>query len=114
MTENRLPAHLEVSGLLRAAQANGDFGMVLHKGERDSGTILIVMLDNQGLGALFERMPQLDGSRKWTEVKAQVADNKSEFEDYLSRRMGQDPDVWIVELTVAKAEQFIRDNLSQG
>ena len=112
MTENRLPAHLEVSGLLRAAQANGDFGMVLHKGERDSGTILIVMLDNQGLGALFERMPQLDGSRKWTEVKAQVADNKSEFEDYLNRRMGQDPDVWIVELTVAKAEQFIRDNLS--
>jgi len=110
--ENRLPAHLEVSGLLRTAQANGDFGMVLHKGERDSGTILIVMLDNQGLGVLFERMPQLDGSRKWTQVKVQVPDNKSEFEDYLDRRKDQDPDVWIVELTIAKAEQFIRDNLS--
>lgn len=110
----RLPTHLEVSGLLRTAQAGGDFGMVLHKGERDGGTILIVMLDNQGLGVLLERMPQLDGSRKWTSVKSQVSDNKSEFEDYLDRRTRQDPDVWIVELTVAKREQFIRDNLSAG
>ncbi len=111
--ESRLPAHIEVSGLLRTAQANGDFGMVLHKGERVGGTILIVMLDNQGLGTLLERMPQLDGSRNWTKVKVQTSDNKQEFEEYLSRRMKQDPDVWIVELTVAKVEQFIRDNLSQ-
>lgn len=110
--ETRVPAHIEVSGLLRTAQAGGDFGMVLHKGERDAGTILVVMLDNQGLGSLFERMPQLDGTRKWTQIKSQVYDNKQEFEDYLSRRIAQDPDVWIVELTVAKAEQFIRDNLS--
>lgn len=110
--ETRVPAHIEVSGLLRTAQAGGDFGMVLHKGERDAGTILVVMLDNQGLGSLFERMPQLDGSRKWTQVKIQASDNKQEFEDYLTRRMAQDPDVWIVELTVAKPAQFIRDNLS--
>jgi len=110
--DNRIPAHVEVSGLLRTAQSNGDFGMVLHTGERDGGTILIVMLDNQGLGTFLERMPQLDGSRKWAISKVQVSDNKSEFEDYLTRRMQQDPDVWIVELTVAKVEQFIRDNLS--
>ena len=110
--DNRLAAHIEVSGLLRSAQANGDFGMVLHKGERDAGSILIVMLGNQGLGTLLERMPQLDGSRQWAKTKVQVSDNKSEFEDYLARRMQQDPDVWIVELTVAKVEQFIRDNLS--
>lgn len=110
--ENRLPAHLEVSGLLRLTQAGGDFGMILHKGEHDGGTILIVLLNNQGLGLLFERMPQLDGSRKWMQVKAQASEQKQEFEDYLTRRMGQDPDVWIVELTVAKVEQFIRDNLS--
>lgn len=108
----RLPAHLEVSGLLRAAQADGDFGMVLNKGERDGGTILVVLLDNQGLGVLFERMPSADGSRKWLSVKTQVIDNKMEFEDYLDRRKQQDPDVWIVELTVADRERFVRDNLS--
>lgn len=108
----RLPAHIEVSGLLRTAQAGGDFGMVLAKGEADAGTVLVVLLDNQGLGVLYERMPDRDGARKWTHVKSQVADNKNEFDDYLSRRQGQDPDMWIVELTVADRERFVRDNLS--
>jgi len=110
--DTRLPAHLEVNGFVRAAQAVGGFGMVLHKGERDGGTILIVMVENQGLGVLYERMPQLDGTRKWSQVKVQVSDNKSDFDYYLDRRSGQDPDVWIVELTVADRERFVRDNLT--
>lgn len=88
--------------------------MVLHKGERDAGTLLIVIVENQGLATLHERMPQLDGTRKWTTTKCQLIENKKEFEDYLTRRMVQDPDVWIVELTVADRERFVRDNLSQS
>lgn len=107
----RLPAHIEVAGLLRAAQADGGFAMVLHKGERDGGTILIVIVENQGLGVLYERMPQLDGSRQWTHSKVQVPDNKSDFDDYLDRRMAQDRDVWIVELTVADRERFVQQTL---
>lgn len=107
MDEARLPAKIEVSGLIRATQAQGGFGMVLHKGEETGGTILVVILDNQGLGVLYERMPMLDGTRKWTRTQSQVADNKSEFEDYLARRIRQDPDVWIVELTIAEGERLI-------
>ncbi|MGE8132651.1 DUF1491 family protein [Novosphingobium subterraneum] len=114
MTESRLPAHLEVQGMIRAVQAEGGFAMVLHKGERDGGTVLIVILENQSLGILYERMPDVDGRRKWRISKSQVIENKQEFEDYLSRRMQQDPDVWIVELTVADRERFVRDNLSAG
>lgn len=107
MEEARLPAALEVSGLLRRTQAAGGFAMVLHKGERDGGTILVVIVDNQGLGSLYERMPQSDGSRKWTEVKRQSFDSKHEFDDYLARRSAQDPDVWIIELTIADGERLV-------
>lgn len=110
--DTRLPAHIEVNGLVRAAQAVGGFAMVLQKGERDAGTILIVFLDNQDLGTLYERMPDIDGTRKWRVSKSQVIDNKQEFEDYLERRKSQDRDLWIVELTVADRERFVRDNLS--
>ncbi|MGV3511105.1 MAG: DUF1491 family protein [Novosphingobium sp.] len=110
--ESRLPAHLEVHGLVRTVQAEGGFAMVLHKGERDGGTILIVIVENQSLEHLYERMPDVDGRRKWRLVRHQVPENKQEFEDYLSRRMQQDPDVWIVELTVADRERFVRDKLS--
>lgn len=110
--DSRLPSHIEVGALLRLAEAAGGFGMVLHKGERDSGTILIVVMQNQGLGTLYERMPQLDGTRKWVAVKEEVFDNKWKFEEYLTRRSEQDPDLWLLELTVADCARFIRDQLS--
>ena len=105
---SRIPANLEVSGLIRAAHAAGGFAAVLHKGEPDSGTILVVALENGGIARLFERMPQLDGSRKWVESRVQDIDRKSEFDAYLARRSGQDPDVWIIELDIANPERLIR------
>ena len=57
----RLPAHLEVSGIIRSVQAQGGFATVLAKGERDAGTILILTLEKGENGSLYERMPQLGG-----------------------------------------------------
>ncbi len=107
MTESRLPASLEVSAFVRRTQATGGFAMVLKKGEPDAGTILVVILDNQGLGTLFERMPQIDGSRKWTEIKSQSIENKNDFDTYLGRRTEQDADLWLIELTIADGERLI-------
>lgn len=105
--EARLPAHLEVAGLLRAAQAAGGFAMVLEKGEREGGTILVVLLENGGNPRVFERMPSLDGPRKWSIAKIEGIDNKQEFSDYLTRRKRQDHDLWIIELDVVNGERFI-------
>jgi hypothetical protein len=111
MSAARLPAALEATALIRLAESHGGFGMVLHRGEPDSGTILIVILDNQGFGQtlarLFERLPKADGTRGWALAKVQDPENKLEFEEYLKRRVAQDRDVWIVELTIAEGEQFI-------
>ena len=81
--------------------------MVLAKGERDAGTILIVTM-YRGEGArLYERMPQLDGTRRFVQTKVQDPENKKEFSDYLERRQSQDPDIWIVEVDIDEAERFI-------
>lgn len=103
----RLPAHLEVAGLIRSVQAAGGFAAVLGKGEREAGTILVVTTQNGRNSRVFERMPQLDGTRKWSCSKQQHAENPQEFSEYLDRRKKQDPDVWIVELDIAQAERFI-------
>ena len=117
MSIGRLPAALEVSALIRLAEASGGFGMVLHRGEPDSGTVLIVILDNQGFGqtvaSAFERLPKADGTRGWALAKTQDAENKAEFESYLARRMAQDPELWVIELTIAEGERFIL-NLEAG
>lgn len=103
----RLPAHLEVAALLREVQANGGFATVLRKGERDAGTILVVLCENGAQQRLYERMPQLDGTRAWICSKAEDIEKPGEFSEYLERRGRQDGDVWIVELDIADGERFI-------
>lgn len=103
----RLPAHLEVSGLIRLVESQGGTAMVLAKGERDAGTILIVTMCRGEDVRLFERMPQMDGTRPFLATKFQDLEKPEEFSEYLDRRRRQDPDIWIIEVDIANAERFV-------
>ena len=105
--EERLPAHLEVSGLIRAVEAAGGFATVLAKGERDAGTLLIICCESDTNVRLYERMPQLDGTRGWVLSKVQDTENPRDFTEYWQRRRRQDGDLWVVELDIANGERFI-------
>jgi hypothetical protein len=105
--EARLPAHLEVSSLIRRTHAAGGFAAVLRKGDPDTGTIIVVINENGANSKAYERMPQLDGCREWSCSKSQNVENPYEFSEYLDRRGLQDPDLWIVELDIAQGERFI-------
>ncbi|QVM84465.1 DUF1491 family protein [Novosphingobium decolorationis] len=103
----RLPAHMEVSALIRRIESEGGFGMVLNKGERDAGTLMVVLVERGRDSRAYERMPQLDGTRKWTLSREQDPENPWEFSEFLERRGEQDPDLWIVELDIADGVRFI-------
>ncbi|MEP2236335.1 MAG: DUF1491 family protein [Alteripontixanthobacter sp.] len=103
----RLPAHIEVSGLIRAVNAAGGFATVLAKGEKDAGTILLLTVARDQTTKLYERMPQLDGSRPFSLSREENPENKQEFAEYLMKRRRQDRDTWLVELDIADAERFI-------
>lgn len=109
MTGGRLPAHLEVSALIRSAEAAGGFATVIAKGDRETGVILIVTSERGGTARLWERMPRFDGTRQFTLVRTQDPDKKEEFSEYLLRRSARDPDIWIVELDIADAERFVAE-----
>lgn len=105
--DGRLPAHVEVAGLLRSAEAAGGFGTVIAKGERDAGIILILTMEKGRNACLWERMPQPDGHRRYAVARRQDPDNPLEFGDYIERRKRQDRDCWIVELDIADPERFV-------
>lgn len=105
--DERLPAHLEVASIIRMAQAKGGFATVLSRGERDAGTILVLTMYRGKNATLFERMPQLDGTRPYIATKQQDTEKPDEIDEYLARRQQQDPDIWVVEADIADAEQFI-------
>tara|TARA_Y100000780_G_scaffold95386_1_gene86850 strand:- start:2088 stop:2423 length:336 start_codon:yes stop_codon:yes gene_type:complete len=103
----RLPAHVEVSGLIRAVESAGGFVMVLQKGERDAGTILVLTTQNGRNTRLWERMPQLDGSRKFSCTREQDDENPREIDEYVGKRRRSDPDCWVIELDIENAERFV-------
>ncbi|KPL69088.1 hypothetical protein SZ64_13830 [Erythrobacter sp. SG61-1L] len=105
--DDRIPAHLEISGLIRVVNAAGGFATVIAKGERDAGTILVICCENGAKGRIYERMPQLDGSRQWTLTRTQDTENPVDFSEYYQRRKRQDDDLWILELDIANGERFI-------
>lgn len=105
--DQRLPAHLEVAALLRQVQAQGGFATVIQKGEREAGTILLILCEGGRNCRAYERMPQLDGTRIWHRSKMESDDNKAEFAEFIARRGDQDRDLWIVELDIAHGERLI-------
>jgi len=105
--EARLPAHVEVGGLLRRVQQEGGFATVLHKGEPQAGTILLVLTDGGAGQRAWERMPQADGARRWALARSEAPGEAQAFAEWLERRQRQDPDLWIVELDIPQAERFI-------
>ncbi|MEL7199372.1 MAG: DUF1491 family protein [Pseudomonadota bacterium] len=107
--DTRLPAHLEIGAMVRLAQAQGGMATVLSKGERDAGTILLVTISRGIGGQLYERMPQLDGTRSFVRTKSQDTEKPYEFSEYLERRRGQDSDIWILEVDIDDPERFIAD-----
>jgi len=103
----RIPAHLEVSGLLRAVEAAGGFAAIIAKGERDAGTLLVTCCEKGKNYRAYERMPRPDGTRGWALAKTEDPENPLEFGEYLERRRRQDEDLWIIELDIPDAERFI-------
>ncbi|MGX7927570.1 DUF1491 family protein [Tsuneonella sp. HG094] len=103
----RLPAHLEVAGIRRLAESHGGFAMVIAKGERDAGTIAIVIIGRGEPAWLYERMPMLDGNRRFVHTVSEDPENKREFSETLTRRSERDPDLWLIEADVPDRERFV-------
>ena len=109
MTE-RLPAHLEVAGLLREAQATGGFGAVLHRGDRDRGAILVVLAERGSPVFLLERRLSADFSYRWAAVDAAERDQLNRWRD----QPRIDPDCWLIELDIPDAQRFVAEMTERG
>lgn len=108
----RLPASVEVSGLLRRIAAEGDFATVLKKGDPDRGALLLVVASRGSYVACLERVLGFDGGYSWERVGPAGSSNSQELADFLQKRTRFDEDIWLIELDVAQAERFIAETTS--
>jgi hypothetical protein len=72
--------------------------VVLKRGDDDSGAVLL-RIDKGARGVLvLAREYGSDGKRQWLPVVGEGPSPASEADSYIERRLGRDPDLWVVEV----------------
>jgi hypothetical protein len=107
---DRLPTGMAVSALVRLVDQAGGSAMVLARGDRDSGSVLLVVEQRGGPPQLFERGYGPDGRRAVVPVGPAQRDPHAVL-DYWQRRRRSDPDLWVVEVNVADAQRLAAETI---
>lgn len=107
---DRLPTGLAVNALVRLVDQAGGGAMVLARGDRDSGLVLLLVEARDGAPQLFERGYGPDGRRTVVQVGPREADPGAIL-DYWQRRRRSDPDLWVVEVNVADAKRLAAETI---
>lgn len=114
MSDGRLPAAVEASGLIRRVQAEGDFAMLLKKGDPDRGALILIVGSRGRHVTCLERMLSPDGKYRWQQVGPGESSGSGEIAEFLAKRQRVDADLWLIELDIALAERFIAETIAEG
>ena len=110
----RLPAHIEATGLVRRAEADGGFGTILKKGDPDRGALVLMLTTRGEHRACLERALSPDGSYRWQQVGPAAGADAATLADWSQKRVRFDEDLWLIELDIADPERFIVETMAQG
>ena len=114
MTEGRLPAGLEVGGLIRRAEAEGGHGMVIHKGDERRGALTLLIARRGVHAACLERTLTIDGQYAWRIVGPAADAAPAAVAEWAKKRLRMDPDEWQIELDIPLPERFVAEMTGVG
>jgi hypothetical protein len=96
MAEPRVKAGLWVKMALRMADLDGRPGVVLRKGDADSGGVLVVLRGRDGL-VVLSQIRAADSMLAWMRATGAAPVNEEAVDAYVARQVKFDPDVWVLE-----------------
>ena len=111
--DDRLPAALEARAIMRAVETAGGHAMLLQKGDRDRGALVLMLLEKDRHMACYERELTMQGRYEWTRTGPDENAGNQAINAFIERKKRGDPDLWILELTVADAQGFADETLSR-
>ena len=114
MSDDRLPARLEASSLVRRAEIAGGSGMVIARGDGDRGSIVQLIAHRGQHVACLERQLGESGRYAWQTTGPAGGASESEVTDWAQKRRRFDPDTWLIELDVPLTERFIAETTAIG
>lgn len=104
----KLSTDIWVSALIRRAELSGAFAMIERKGDPRGGAVLVKVLNRtEGTARLYAEAVRGDGERVW--MQPQSTDQERELDAYITRAVGYDPDIWVVEIDDRQARHFLTE-----
>lgn len=85
--------------------------MVLVRGDPDAGALLLVLTTRGVIQRITERVSSISEGFTWNMVNSGDSANSQSVARFIDRKKRFDPDLWIIELDIPNAEQFIVDSL---
>src|SRR3982751_1127814 len=110
----RLPAKLEVSGLVRRIETEGGFATILNKGDPEGGALLLIVSSRARHFTCLERILGATGSYEWRSAGPVESPSSADLQAFLAKRTRFDPDLWIIELDIADPERFTAETTALG
>lgn len=99
MTDDvRLPTHVWLDAGLRRCSAEGVPVMVVHRGEAESGTVMVRLNLLDGTCRVLFQARDPEGRPGWMAAFAGAAVAEAEAEAYTARAIDRDPDLWVVDI----------------
>jgi hypothetical protein len=96
VSEPRIKAGLWVSMAVRMGDLNNRPGVVLRKGDPDSGGILVVLRGREGL-CVLSQVRAADATPAWLRATGAAPVDEVATDAYVARQIGRDPDLWVLE-----------------
>ena len=95
-SQPRVKAGIWVKMALRMGDRDGRPGVVMRRGDPDSGAVLVVLRGREGLCVLSQtRTP--DGALAWLRATGPAPVDDAAVDAYLARQVRYDPDLWVLE-----------------
>jgi hypothetical protein len=96
MAEPRLKAGLWVRMALRMADLGGRSGVLLRRGDADSGGVLAVLRGRDGFVVLSQIRTD-DAALAWMRGTGAAPVDQAAADAYVARQVSFDPDIWVLE-----------------
>lgn len=94
------------AALIRTAEREGAFAAVVKKGDADAGACLVKVRVSGENVTLYNPARNLNGERVWIPKGPQ---DELSIDQYINRRVDDDPDIWIIEIEDNKGRHFLTE-----
>ena len=109
----RLTTRMLVGAIRRRVEALGGSAMVLARGDETSGAVMLALAREGATWKLLQRGLGPEGDYAWVATGPAKEEGQEAIDAYIERQRGYDPDLWVVEIDLPGAEEWLPEMIGE-